>query len=304
MLNSSIQDHNQASAQGLHPHSWLQAINELEANGDTYALITVLGTSGSTPRAIGTKMVISEKNIYATIGGGHLEFKAIEHARELLKQEQTCQAVENFQLGASLGQCCGGTVVVLFEVFVNDKMHLDIYGAGHVAQALIPILAQLPIRIRWIDSRADLFPAEVPSNVQKVIDEQPVDQVKSAKKDNAFLILTHNHQLDFDLCQAILKRDDALWMGVIGSDTKAKRFQYRLTQRGFSEQQIEQMICPVGLKEVTGKLPMEVAIAISGQLVELYQSQQTKQSNQQGAQWKSLTNNLIHLSAEQVKAAG
>jgi len=280
MLNSSNQ--------GLHAHNWLQAANELEANGETYVLVTVLGTSGSTPRASGTKMVISENNIYATIGGGHLEFKAIEHARELLKQGQTCQAVENFQLGASLGQCCGGTVVVLFEVFVNDKMYLDIYGAGHVAQALIPILAQLPIRIRWIDSRADLFPPAVPDNVQKIVDEQPVDQVKSAKKGNAFLILTHNHQLDFELCQSILKRDDALWMGVIGSDTKAKRFQYRLSQRGFSAQQIEQMICPVGLKEVTGKLPMEVAIAISGQLVELYQSKQTKQPNQQGAQWKSL----------------
>ena len=133
--------------------------------------MTVLGTSGSTPRASGTKMVISEDNIYATIGGGHLEFKAIEHARELLKQGQTCQAVENFQLGASLGQCCGGTVVVLFEVFVNEKMHLDIYGAGHVAQALIPILAQLPIRIRWIDSRADLFPPQIPDNVQKIVDE-------------------------------------------------------------------------------------------------------------------------------------
>ena len=100
MLNSSNQ--------GLHAHNWLQAANELEANGETYALVTVLGTSGSTPRASGTKMVISENDIYATIGGGHLEFKAIEHARELLKQGQTCQAVENFQLGASLGQCCGG----------------------------------------------------------------------------------------------------------------------------------------------------------------------------------------------------
>ena len=292
------------STKGLHAHNWLQAANELEATGDTYVLVTVLGTSGSTPRASGTKMVISENNIYATIGGGHLEFKAIEHARKLIQQGQTCQAVENFQLGASLGQCCGGAVVVLFEVFVNDKMDLDIYGAGHVAQALIPILAQLPIRIRWIDSRADLFPAQVPDNVKKIVDEQPVDQVKSAKKDNAFLILTHNHQLDFELCQCILKRQDALWMGVIGSETKAKRFQYRLSQRGFSQQQIEQMICPVGLKEVTGKLPIELAISISGQLIELYQSKQTKQSNQQGAQWTSLTNNLIHFSTEKIKAAG
>ena len=84
--------------------------------------------------------------------------------------------------------------------------------------------------------------------------KQPVDQVKSAKKGNAFLILTHNHQLDFELCQAILKRDDALWMGVIGSETKAKRFQYRLTQRGFSEQQIEANDLPCWFKRSHRKI--------------------------------------------------
>jgi len=294
MLNST--------GQGLHAHNWLQAASELDAKAESYVMVTLLGTSGSTPRASGTKMVVSQDNIYATVGGGHLEFKVIEHARALIAQGQTCQAIENFQLGANLGQCCGGMVVVLFEAFIHDAMRLDVYGAGHVAQALIPILAQLPLRIRWIDSRAELFPAQIPANVEKIIDEQPVDQVASAKENNAFVILTHNHQLDFQLCQSILKRGDALWLGVIGSDTKAKRFQYRLSQRGFSAQQIEQMICPVGLKEVTGKLPMEVAIAIAGQLIALYQQQQPTQSTQQKAQWQSITDNLIYLNNKQTKA--
>ena len=294
MLNST--------GQGLHAHNWLQAASELDAKAESYVMVTLLGTSGSTPRASGTKMVVSQDNIYATVGGGHLEFKVIEHARALIAEGQTCQAIENFQLGANLGQCCGGMVMVLFEAFIHDAMRLDVYGAGHVAQALIPILAQLPLRIRWIDSRAELFPVQIPANVEKIIDEQPVDQVASAKENNAFVILTHNHQLDFQLCQSILKRGDALWLGVIGSDTKAKRFQYRLSQRGFSAQQIEQMICPVGLKEVTGKLPMEVAIAIAGQLIALYQQQQPTQSTQQKAQWQSITDNLIYLNNKQTKA--
>jgi xanthine dehydrogenase accessory factor len=298
-LNSSALNN---STQGLHQHTWLQAAAELEEKADTYVIVTLLGTAGSTPRASGTKMVISEQNIYATIGGGHLEFKAIEHARQLIMQGETCQQVENFQLGASLGQCCGGQVLVLFEVFTCDKMPLDIYGAGHVAQALMPILAQLPIRIRWIDSRADLFPAYIPDNVQKVVDEDPVEQVKVASKNNASLILTHNHQLDFSLCQAILKRKDALWLGVIGSDTKAKKFQYRLSQRGFSEKQIASMICPVGLPEVAGKLPMEVAISIAGQLVGLYQRLHVKENKKPGKQWRELQSNLVHLSALQGKA--
>ena len=287
------------SMQGLHKHSWLQAATELEQGSETYVIITLLGAVGSTPRASGTKMVVSEHNIYATIGGGHLEFKAIKHARQLITQGETCQQVENFQLGASLGQCCGGQVLVLFEVFASDNMHLDIYGAGHVAQALIPMLGQLPIRVRWIDSRADLFPEHIPSNVKKVVDEAPVDQVNNAVKNTASLILTHNHQLDFSLTQAIIKRADSLWLGVIGSETKAKKFQYRLSQRGFTDAQVQTMVCPVGLKEVSGKLPMEVAISIAGQLVELYQSVQVQSPKQQGKEWKTLQNNLVQLSALQ-----
>jgi len=287
------------STQGLHAHSWLQAATELEASSATYVIVTLLSAAGSTPRASGTKMVISDNNIYATIGGGHLEFKAIEHARTLIARGESCQEVENFQLGASLGQCCGGQVLVLFEVFASDKLHLDVYGAGHVAHALMPILAQLPMQIRWIDSRAELFPEQIPANVQKVVDDEVVAQVKTAANNTATLILTHNHQLDFELCQAVLKRDQSLWLGVIGSDTKAKKFQYRLMQRGFSEQQIDSMICPVGLSEVNGKLPMEVAVSIAGQLVALYQSLEVGKPKQKSKQWRDLQDNLVHLSTLQ-----
>ncbi|MFP5304158.1 XdhC family protein, partial [Cobetia sp. SIMBA_158] len=75
-----------------------------------------------------------------------------------------------------------------------------------------------------------------------------------APKANNYLILTHNHQLDFALTQAIIKRADANWLGVIGSDTKAKRFKQRLAHRNFTTEQINQMTCPVGLENVTGKL--------------------------------------------------
>ena len=284
-----------ASLQGLHQHSWLQAASVLEASGEPYALITVLGTSGSTPRGSGTKMVISQDNIYATIGGGHLEYKVIEQARHLIAQGESSQTIEHFQLGANLGQCCGGHATIMFEIFNNDIMRLDIYGAGHVAQALISILAQLPIRIRWIDSRSDIFPAELPANVIKVIDEEPAQQVSQAPSNSVFLILTHDHQLDFQLCQAVLKRDDALWLGVIGSNTKSKKFQHRLAHRGFTTEQIKRMNCPVGLSQVQGKLPMEVAVSMAGQLISLYQKQQIQQPKQASLQWPEIKNNFANL---------
>lgn len=277
-----------ASFQGLHQHSWLEAATELDARGETYVLVTVLSTSGSTPRASGTKMVVSHSNIYATIGGGHLEFKVIEQARALIEQGKTCQTIENFQLDANLGQCCGGSTAVMFEVFSCDNLQLDIYGAGHISHSLILILAQLPIRIRWIDSRADIFPAQLPANVQKIVDEEPVQQVSKASANSAFLILTHSHHLDFELCQAIIKRDDALWLGVIGSNTKSKKFQHRLAHRDFSPEQIQQMICPIGLPQVQGKLPMEVAVSVAGQLIELYQGMRCAPERRQGVQWETI----------------
>lgn len=258
------------SFQGLHQHSWVEAVSELEASGENYVLVTVLEALGSTPRDSGTKMVVSNNNIYATIGGGNLEFKVIEQARALIEQGKTCQKIEKFQLGPSLGQCCGGDATIMFEMFSADNLQLDIYGAGHISQALILVLAQLPIRIRWIDSRRDIFPEKLPANVRKIINEDPTELVNSAPKNSAFLILTHSHQLDFELCQAIIKRGDALWLGVIGSNTKRKKFQHRLAHREFTAAQIQQMICPVGLSQVPGKLPMEVAVSIAGQLIELY----------------------------------
>lgn len=281
------------SFQGFHTQNWAQAIAQHEQSGTNYVIATVLGTNGSTPRGTGSKMVISGEHIYDTLGGGHLEFVVIKKARELLVQGEATQVIEQFNLAANLGQCCGGAATVMLECMQCERFTLDIYGAGHVAQALIGILAQLPIRIRWIDNRADVFPEQIPANVVKIIDEEPSQQIKHAPNNNNYLILTHNHQLDFELTQTIIKRGDANWLGVIGSGTKAKRFKQRLTHRNFTAEQVKQMTCPVGLKNVTGKLPMEVAISISAQLISLYQAEQTTAPKRQGLQWRTLKNALI-----------
>jgi len=287
------------SFQGFHTQTWSQAIAQLEQAGTDYVIATVLGTSGSTPRSSGTKMVICGDHIFDTLGGGHLEFAVINKARELIVNGQSTQHIEQFHLAASLGQCCGGGTVILFEVMTCQHLKLDVYGAGHVAQALMVILEKLPIKIRWIDNREEVFPQYIPTNVTKIVDESPVEQSKLADKNSAFLILTHNHQLDFELTETILKRQDSLWLGVIGSETKAKRFKHRLAHRDFIESDIQKMVCPVGLSNVAGKLPMEVAVSIAGQLMEIYQGVNLDENNQDsltkraGLQWKTLKNSLI-----------
>ncbi len=294
------------SQQGFNAQNWQAACFEADKQGLNYVLVTLLGSAGSTPRSAGTKMLITANNIYDTVGGGHLEFVIIQKARQLLAEQyqgtlKQRQLIEHFPLSASLGQCCGGSTSTLFEVIESNSLQLDVYGAGHVAHALIQILSQLPINVRWIDTRAELFPESVASNIHIHIEEYPEDAVKNAVPDSAFLILTHNHQLDFSIAEQVLKRDDSCWLGVIGSSTKALRFQKRLSSKGFSPENIEHMQCPVGLSQVSGKEPMEVAVSMAGQIIELYQQRKIDSDNKdetqaskkrQGLQWKALQSSL------------
>ena len=287
------------SQQGFHAANWTEACFELNRSGTSYVLVTLLGSAGSTPRAAGTKMVVTSEDIFDTIGGGNLEFSVIQKARALLVNNQSEQKIEHFPLGASLGQCCGGSTTVLMEAIVSQHMALDVYGAGHVAQALMQILSALPVSVRWIDSRAELFPEHIPANIKAVINEFPEDEVKNAVANTATLVLTHNHQLDFSIAENVLRRDDFSWLGVIGSDTKAIRFQKRLLNKGVDEALVARMQSPVGLADVPGKLPMEVAVSIAGEIIGLYHKEshkldhrnetlQSSKANRKGVHWSEM----------------
>ncbi|MGY8830646.1 MAG: XdhC family protein, partial [Pseudomonadales bacterium] len=93
--------------------SWISALAELQQQGQPCVLVTIIEERGSTPRNAGSKMVVTADRIFETIGGGHLEFKAMELAREMLSSRSQDTRLERFSLGASLGQCCGGATVLL-----------------------------------------------------------------------------------------------------------------------------------------------------------------------------------------------
>ncbi|MDP5292036.1 xanthine dehydrogenase accessory protein XdhC [Oceanimonas sp. CHS3-5] len=253
--------------------NWIQILAELEQRGEPCVMVTVVEHKGSTPRDSGTKMLVTEAGCYATIGGGHLEYKALELARQMLAAGEQQMRVERFNLGASLGQCCGGMATIMLEPVVRPRHHLVLFGAGHVAKALVHILATLPFRITWVDSRAEEFPAVLPEGVTAVVSDDPVDEVIEQPTGSYYLVMTHNHQLDLELCARILKRNDARYFGVIGSRTKRKRFDYRLKERGFDDTALAGMVCPIGLPEVTGKHPAEIAVSMAGQLIAAYQAE-------------------------------
>ena len=251
---------------------WFLALQDCETQGLDYVLITVVAVQGSAPRTEGTKMLVTADQRFDTIGGGHLEYKAIKQSRDMLQKQQSPQPLlQHYPLAASLGQCCGGRVTLLFEPFIIRQLPIIVFGAGHVGRALVPLLAQLPISVIWVDSRYDMFPANCPQSVQMCHHEHPVDQVDNASPGSCFLVMTHHHGMDLALTEAILKRGDALYLGVIGSVTKGRRFRQRLSQRGFTDDQLHDLHCPMGKVGIKGKRPIEIAIAIAAQIMELYQ---------------------------------
>ena len=255
------------------PHEWINTLQQLQAQRQACVLITVLNERGSVPRDRGSKMIVTADRQFFTIGGGHLEFQCIEIARSLLTQRRETPHCEQFNLGARLGQCCGGAATILFEPLLAIQPEIAVFGAGHVGQALVTLLSTLPCHIHWIDQRPALL-AQAPAGVTVSALEEPVEYVAQLPADSYFVVMTHHHPLDLALCEAILRRDDYRYAGVIGSHTKRQRFEYRLSGKGISDRQLTRLRCPVGLPQVTGKLPAEIAVAIAAEIIAVYQQTQ------------------------------
>jgi xanthine dehydrogenase accessory factor len=250
------------------------------AEGRPAALVSVSAFKGSVPRETGTRMVVGAEEVLGTIGGGHLEHIAIEEARRLLGGSPRTDAFEkHFPLGPALGQCCGGAVTLRFERFteralaewpqVQPRFHLQLYGAGHVGRAIVRLLEGIDCKVQWIDEREEEFP-RLPdaAHIERLCVEPVEAEVREAPPGAFYLVLTHSHDLDLRITEAILKRGDFAYLGLIGSQTKRARFIHRFEARGVDPHAIERMTCPIGVPGIEGKEPEVIAIAVVAQLLQ------------------------------------
>jgi len=262
--------------------NWIeQALQRLST--DKAVRVTVQATQGSVPRGPGTHMVVFAEGEHGTIGGGHLEFQALAHARRVL-MGQTAQIHLRQVLGPSLGQCCGGAVDLAFEaisaadvarmrtLLTPQRTPLALFGGGHVGKALVHTLASLPFAVRWVDSRDEIFPADVPDEVDCEHSNPVQAAVADLAADSRVLIMSFSHAEDLDIVIACLKRQrergDLPFVGLIGSATKWATFRHRLHERGFAPHEIAHITCPIGVPGIAGKEPEVIAVSVAAQLLQ------------------------------------
>ena len=242
-------------------------------------LVEVTASKGSVPREAGTRMLVSAAEVAGTIGGGHLELKAIAAAREMLAAGTgTTPREQHYALGPALGQCCGGAVTLRWaHVSAADladwpepapRFHLQLYGAGHVGRAIAALLAGIPCRVQWIDEREDQFPPRAsPPHIERICVEPVEAEVAVAPPGAYVLVLTHSHDLDLAITEAVLRRGDFGYLGLIGSQTKRARFLRRFETRGIAPEALARLHCPIGRPGIRGKEPEVLAVSVVASLL-------------------------------------
>ena len=241
---------------------------------------TLTAVRGSSPRAQGTFMLVGAEAIFGTIGGGALEYMVTEHARRLVTSGRSEEAMD-VPLGPEIGQCCGGRVEVTLRYadrtsreriigMVADEEatlpHVYIFGAGHVGRALAKMLSLLPVHLEVIDTRRDelgLLPAGIASRVVAM----PEAVVRGAPDGSAYVILTHDHALDFLIAQEALARCDAPYVGMVGSKTKRARFSSWFRSEGGDARALERLTLPIGQMGLGDKRPEMIAVHVASELM-------------------------------------
>ncbi|THV24740.1 xanthine dehydrogenase accessory protein XdhC [Peteryoungia ipomoeae] len=253
--------------------------SEFLASQAPIVLVEIAEARGSTPRDAGTMMLVSPSAIWGTIGGGQLEFMAIENARQCL--EDGGAAVMEIPLGPEIGQCCGGRTTLTFSTVTPARAgalkerwrretlrdpSVYLFGAGHVGLALASALAPLPLSVSVVETRAEALSGLPPTCATRHV-AMPEAVVAEIPPGGAAVILTHDHALDFLIAREALSRHDLGYVGMIGSKTKRATFAAYLEREGGDRQSIEKLVLPIGGSTVRDKRPEVIAAMVTAELL-------------------------------------
>jgi len=227
--------------------------------------VEITRTRGSAPREAGAIMIVTPAATEGTIGGGQLEYMAIDRARQMLARGEA-EARMDVPLGPEIGQCCGGRVELhLTRISEAPKPpqhpQVLIFGAGHVGRALSRALALLPLRPILIDQRGDELAL---ARGETILTPLPEAEIRQAPFGTSFVVLTHDHALDFLLASEALRRMDAPYIGMIGSSTKLAQFRRFARAQGLDT---DRLTCPIGAGQSRDKRPEVIAAFTAAEII-------------------------------------
>jgi xanthine dehydrogenase accessory factor len=296
--------------------------------------VTIVAAEGSSPREAGAKMLVTPNEFMGTIGGGGLEHRMLDEARQMISEQNgPARQVQDVPLGPDLGQCCGGLVHLVFErlgsrdldwlkawqsaeegavtrefrtplsdpaskiwvdlaegpretiltqenggphmveVVRREKESVWIFGAGHVAQALVPVLSGLDFDVTVVDERPEWLAKIDEAQASTVFNLVPESHAAHVPPGGVVLAMTHNHGLDFDICSAALRREDIAFVGMIGSASKRVQAVRHFTAQNVSEDALSRFVSPIGVGGVRDKRPAAIAVSVATQLLQFFAKQ-------------------------------
>jgi xanthine dehydrogenase accessory factor len=255
------------------PHGFVENLAELARSGQPFVSVTMVQAIGSTPQDTGSKMLVTTRGLHSgTVGGGKVEFKAIQHAQAMLAERGSDMAAHQlveWNLQRDVGMTCGGVVKLFFEAYNHCDWRVVIFGAGHVASAVVECLAQLECQTTCIDSRPEWL-GKIPDRdrLRKIRSDNLPSQVAELPDDAFVLCMTMGHATDRPVLAEIFRQGRTFpYLGVIGSKAKRSVLVRELKAEGFNEQQAEAFHCPIGLPLGTNQ-PGEIAVSVVAQLIQ------------------------------------
>ncbi|MDN3491174.1 xanthine dehydrogenase accessory protein XdhC [Winogradskyella bathintestinalis] len=252
-------------------NNWIELLSEFKAKQKPVALITIIKCFGSAPCVVGSRMIVTKaKEIYGTIGGGKLEFLAIDEAVVAINENRIIES--SYTLGPEFEQCCGGKVEFIIE-HMNQSPELFLFGAGHIGVEISKLLVDTPFQVNLIDSRDDWFfnldlDKSISTHQTSETDFKTFKDVVNWGSNCYVLVLTHNHAIDFDII-AMALHNETKFLGLIGSKTKKVRFNNMLIKDLDIKEGMSNVVCPIGL-DLGGSTPKEIAISVVAQLLQVH----------------------------------
>lgn len=237
---------------------WISLLGEFIKRDEPIVLLTATAPEG------GNKLLVTANVVQSAYAERPLPDRAVNIARHFLTNDLPAQK-------KTLNVSGNVKVSLFFEPIRPVRFNIFLFGAGHVGSVLTRVLAELPCNVTWIDSRPTLLTGEMPANVKPIVNETPYMEVGRAPAGTYFVVMTHSHPLDQEICNRVLQRGDFAYCGLIGSRSKRRRFEKQFRALGIPESSIEALTCPIGVRDITGKRPGEIAVAVAAELLALHE---------------------------------